>query len=630
MLDKMREGSQGVAAKLILGVIILSFALAGVSSYLGGGNVNVAVKVNGQEISQEAIDQAYQTERSNLQQQYGDQFDILASNPNFAQQIRAQATQTLISQSLVSQAIADMGLSVGDDQVKDEIRNMSEFSVDGKFNNDLYLSMLRRASYTPARFSEALKDDLTRRQLLNMLVDSEFVLPKEVTSVTTLQAQQRVAKILNIPVEDFMAAQDVSDEDAQAYYDDNQQQYQYPEQVSVDYILLDGDALNINVTDEDIESYYELHKSDYQRAERRKVAHILVEGDTNASKEKAEAILTELNNGADFGELAKEKSDDTFSAQKSGELDWFERGVMDANFDDAAFALTKEAPLSGVVESDFGYHIIKLLDIEAGETLPLDEVKDKIIAAVKKQQSEDIFYDKQQKLGEVAFESPDSLDEASEAIESPILHAELFSADNAPEALSDSKVLQTIFNTEFIEDGLNSDVIELASNKAVVVRVNDHKEPSTQPLAEVKETIIEQLKAKKAQVAAQKFVDELMVKLNAQESVDTLLADNDLQFGDDVTLSHYSNDQDYQVVNKAFKLPKPSDNAVTYGETSTTTGDFAIIALSKVINPAPSESDDAVKAQLAQMLERSASDATYQAFVAQLMAEADIEYATGS
>lgn len=630
MLDKMREGAQGVAAKAVLIVIILSFALAGVSSYLTGGSVNVAVKVNGQEISHEAIEQAYQTERSNLQQQYGDQFEILASNPNFAGQVRAQATQTLISKSLVNQAIADMGLTVGDEQVKAQIRNMSEFSVDGKFNNDLYLSMLRRASYTPARFSAALKEDLTRRQLLNMLVDSEFVMPKEVASVTKLQSQQRIAKILNVPVADFMDAQEISDEDVKAYYDNHQQQYQYPEQVSVDYILLDGDNLNISVSDDELNDYYDLHKSDYQRAERRKVAHILVEGDSSESKEKAEAILTELNNGADFGELANEKSDDTFSAKKQGELDWFERGVMDAGFDDAAFALTKDAPLSGVVKSHFGYHIIKLLDIDAGETLPFEKVKDKVLTAVKAQKADDLYYDLQQTLGEVAFESPDSLDEASEAIKSPILHAALFSAENAPEVLSDNKVLQTVFNSEFREDGLNSDVIEISDKKAIVVHVNDYKAPSTQPLAEVTDTIVEQLKTERAQVAAQKFVDDLMVKLNAQESIDTLLADNKMQFSDDVTLSHYSNDQDYQVVNKAFKLVKPNENTVTYGETTTATGDFAIIALSKVVEPAPSKADDAVKAQLTQVLARSASDATYQAFVAQLMAQAEIEYATGS
>jgi peptidyl-prolyl cis-trans isomerase D len=630
MLDKMREGAQGVAAKVILIVIILSFALAGVSSYLTGGGVNVAVMVNGQEISNAAIEQAYQTERSNLQQQYGDQFEILASNPNFAEQVRARATQSVISQSLVNQAIADMGLTVGDEQVKAQIRNMSEFSVDGKFNNDLYLSMLRRASYTPARFSASLKEDLTRRQLLNMLVDSEFVMPKEVASVTKLQAQQRIAKILNVPVANFMDAQEISDEDIKVYYDNNQQQYQYPEQVSVDYILLDSNDLNITVTDEELSDYYDLHKSDYQRAERRKVAHILVEGDSSESKDKAETILTELNNGADFAELAKEKSDDTFSAQKQGELDWFERGVMDAGFDDAAFALTKDAPLSGVVKSNFGYHIIKLLDIEAGEILPFEEVKDKVLIAVKAQKSDDLYYDLQQTLGEVAFESPDSLDEASEAINSPILHTELFSADNAPEALSDSKVLQIVFSNEFREDGLNSDVIEISEKQAIVVHMNDYKESSTQPLAEVSDKIVVQLKTERAQIAAQKFVDDLMTKLNAQESIDTLLADNNMQFSDDVTLSHYSNDQDYQVINKAFKLVKPNENAVTYGETTTATGDFAVIALSKVVDPAPSESDDAIKAQLAQILTRSASDAIYQAFVAQLMAEADIEYATGS
>ncbi|MFT7423010.1 MAG: peptidyl-prolyl cis-trans isomerase D [Psychromonas sp.] len=136
MLDKMREGAQGATAKIIIVVIILSFALAGVSSYLGGSGISVAVNVNGEEISKATVDQAYQNERSRLEQQYGEQFELLASTPNFNQKIRQQAMQTVISERLLTQAIKDMGLRIGDEQVKQEIRKMAEFQIDGNFNNE--------------------------------------------------------------------------------------------------------------------------------------------------------------------------------------------------------------------------------------------------------------------------------------------------------------------------------------------------------------------------------------------------------------------------------------------------------------------------------------------------------------
>ncbi len=629
MLDKMREGSQGVAAKIILGVIILSFALAGVSSYLGGSSSAVAVIVNDQEISQASVEQAYQNERASLQEQYGEQFDILAANPNFAQQVRAQATQKLISDALITQAIAEMGLRVGDEQVKDEIRKMAEFQVNGKFDNEHYLSLLRRASYTPAQFSASLKNNLARRQLLQMLVGSEFVLPQEVALVEQLQAQQRIAKVLTVTSASFEDGEQISTEDISAYYENNKQLYQYPEQVSADYVLLDGAQLadQITLSEADIEAYYDLHKSDYQRPERRKVAHILVQGDSDQAQQKAAAILAELENGADFGRLAAEKSDDSFSAKNNGELEWVERGVMDPAFDEAAFALTKEAPLSELVQSQFGYHIIKLIDIEESESVTFAEVKAQVKEAVQKEKTDELYYDLLQQLGEVAFESPDSLDEAAGVINAQIQHSELFSAEQAPEPLADTKVLQTLFDSNFQDEGLNSDVIELAANKAIVLRVNEYKPAAAQPLAEVSDAIAAQLRAERAHSKAQAFVELLTTKLIAQEEIAPLLAEKNIAFSDDITFARYSRDFDYQVVEKVFKLAKPAEGQVVHDWVTTSSGDFAVIELSQVIDAQPV--DDGAKAQLANILARSASEATYQAFVAQLMENAEIKYPAG-
>ncbi|WP_028865748.1 SurA N-terminal domain-containing protein [Psychromonas aquimarina] len=626
MLDKMREGSQGVAAKVVLIVIILSFALAGVSSYLGGGSTAVAVKVNGEEISQASVEQAYNNERARLQQQYGEQFDLIASSPNFAQQVRAQATQGLISERLIAQAINDMGLRVGDEQVKNEIRKMAEFQVDGKFNNEQYLALLRRASYTPANFSAGLKQDLARRQLLQMLVGSEFVLPAEVDLVNELQAQKRVAKVLMVSADKFKDIGEISEQEVQTYYDNNSQFFQNPEQVRVEYVLLDGAALTdqVSINQADIENYYDTHQSDYQRTERRKVAHILVQGDNEEAKEKAAAILTEINNGADFAQLASEKSEDTYSAKNSGELDWFERGVMDEAFDQVAFLLTKEAPLSEVVKSQFGYHIIKLLDVEESETLPLADVEVQVKAALQKDKTSELYYELQQRLSEVAFESPDNLEEAAGVVNSDVLQTEFFSADQAPAVLADKSVQQTVFDLNFREEGMNSELIELGDNKAIVVRVSDYKEASKQPLAEVSEQIQSQLKDEKSQAQAKEFVESLTAKLNAQESIADDLAAKGLEFSSNLTFGRDNRSYDYQVVQKLFKLAKPAADQVSRDWVTTASGDFAVIELSQIVEP--EAADNQVKEQITQLLERSTSEATYQALVTQLMADAEITY----
>jgi len=628
MLERMREGSQGIAAKTILVVIILSFALAGVSGYLGSSSDNVVVTVNGEEITQQSVDQAYQNERTSLQQQYGEQFDLIASNPNFVQQVRAQATQTLITERLIAQTVKEMGLRVGDEQVKEAIRNMPEFQVDGQFDNDLYLSLLRNNNLTPSQFSANFKSDLVRIQLLQSLIGSEFVLPLEIEQANRLQGQQRVARILNIRSDDFAENGSVTTDEINTFYAENSQFFQDPEQVNVEYILLDANNLRseVMISDQDIETYYEQHVSEYQRAERRKVAHILIQGTSSESKQKAQNILNELNAGADFGQLAKEKSEDTYSAQNKGELEWFERGVMEPAFDESAFLLTKAAPVSGIVESKFGFHIIKLLDIEAQETLPLASVKSQVKTTLVNDRVKEIYDDLYQRLSEVAFESPDNLDEASAEVGIEVVRTGFFTADEAPTFLDNRLVLNQIFDESFRSEGLNSEIIELNDSQAIVVHVIDYNEPATKPLAEVSDQILQQLEEQKAAIAAKEFVDSLVAKLNAGESVSKELAVRELVFNTPVTLTRYSRSLDAQIIQRLFQLPKPEKDAVVRDYVVTAQGDFAVIELSKVIELEETKVDEGTKQQLATILERSASEATYQALITHLLSHAEILY----
>ena len=632
MLERMREGSQGVVAKSILIVIILSFALAGVSGYLGTTSENAAVTVNGEAISQQSVEQAYQNERARLQQQYGEQFDLIASSPNFAQQVRSQATQTLVTERLIAQAVAEMGLRVGDEQVKEAIRNMPEFQVDGKFDNNLYLSLLRNNNLSPSQFSENFKTDLVRIQLLETLVGSEFVLPSEVDQASQLQGQKRVARILNIKSDDFLTSEAVTPEEVEAFYADNSDLYQDEEQVNVEYVLLDAASLTseVTVSDADIQAYYEQHEGDYQRQERRKVAHIFIQGDSAASKEKAEAILAEVKAGADFAELAKTKSEDVYSAKNNGELDWFERGVMDPAFDKSAFTLTSADPVSDIVKSEFGFHIIKLIEAQETETLPLSEVKSQIEVALKAEKTKELYDNLYQRLSEVAFESPDSLEEASAEVAVDIQTSGLFSVNDAPDVLNDSKILNQVFDENFRSEGLNSEIIELDDTQAIVVHIKDHKEAATKPLADVSEQITLQLEEQKSAAAAKLFVESLMAKLDAGESIDSELADKGISFTSPLTLARYSRDYDTQVIQRLFQLAKPDTDKVTRDYVGTAQGDFALIELSKVIELDTSTASEQTKTQLTTMLERSTSEAIYQALVTNLLENADIEYTVGN
>lgn len=628
MLERMREGSQGIVAKSILVVIILSFALAGVSSYLGTSSVNAVVTVNGEEISQQSVEQAYQNERVRLQQQYGEQFDLIASNPNFAQQVRSQATQTLVTERLIAQAVKDMGLRVGDEQVKNAIRRMPEFQVDGKFNNDRYLSLLRNNSLTPAIFSANFKRDLVRMQLLEALVGSEFVLPFEVEQVNQLQGQKRIAKILTVKSDNFNYAESVSEDEIKTYYANNTAFFQEPEQVSVEYILLDSAQLLplVQATDKDIQSYYEQHKAEYQRAERRKVAHIFIQGDSVEAQNKAEAILADITAGADFAELAKTQSEDVYSAKSEGELDWFERGVMDPAFDESAFLLTKEAPVSAVVKSEFGFHIIKLIDVQESKTLPLSDVKSQVEIALQQEKVKETYDDLYQRLSEVAFESPDSLEEAAAVTELNVQTTDMFSANSAPSILSDRAILNLVFNENFRSDGLNSEIIELNDSQAIVVRVHEHKMAETKPLVDVSEQITLQLEDQKAAKAAKVFVESLMTQLASGESVESELVAKNIAFSSALTLARYSRDYDSKVIQKLFQLAKPEAGKVTRGYVVTTQGDYAVIELSDVIALDPSVENKEITVQLTTMLDRGVADATYQALVTYLLSEADISY----
>ncbi|WP_439832828.1 peptidylprolyl isomerase [Aeromonas caviae] len=629
MLDKLREGAQGKVAKVILGLIILSFALAGVGSYLNGPARTAPATVNGNDISAPALENAYRNERARMESQMGEAFNQLAANPDYMKQFRRGVLDRLIDQALIDDKARSLGLRVSDEQIKLAIVAMPEFAENGKFSNDRYLQLIRRAGMTPEMFRDSLRQDMVRQQLMGAVLGSEFALKGEAEQLDRLYNQTRDLRLIRLAASAYVDGIEVSDAEVEQFYKANSARFMNDETVKVDYLLLDAANLgkNIKVTEQDAQDYYDQHQDLFQRPERRQVAHILIPfgKDEKAAEQKAEAVLAKAKAGDDFAALAKADSSDTFSAKKGGELDWFEKGVMDPAFEKAAFALAKAGDLSAVVKSPFGFHIIKLLAVEPAKTKPFVDVMSDTIARLQSEKAKEQFFAEQQKMADSSFENPDSLDLTAEAMGLQVQSTGYFSQADAPAPLNDPKVLSVAFSEQLRDDNTNSDVIELADGKALVLHIMGHQPKAAKPLAEVKEQVITVIKHDKASEVARGKAQGLLDKLKAGESVQADLTALGLKVDTHTGVSRFAQEMDQNLVTQVFRMPHPTDGKPSVELVTEANGDRVVVALDKVnVIKEPSQMVSLLQGQLGQ----GKAQADYKSLIDELRKAAKIEYFT--
>lgn len=629
MLDKLREGAQGKVAKVILGLIILSFALAGVGSYLNGPARTAPATVNGNDISAPALENAYRNERARMESQMGEAFNQLAANPDYMKQFRRGVLDRLIDQALIDDKARSLGLRVSDEQIKQAIVAMPEFAENGKFSNDRYLQLIRRAGMTPEMFRDSLRQDMVRQQLMGAVLGSEFALKGEAEQLDRLYNQTRDLRLIRLAASAYVDGIEVSDAEVEQFYKANSARFMNDETVKVDYLLLDAANLgkNIKVTEQDAQDYYDQHQDLFQRPERRQVAHILIPfgKDEKAAEQKAEAVLAKAKAGDDFAALAKADSSDTFSAKKGGELDWFEKGVMDPAFEKAAFALAKAGDLSAVVKSPFGFHIIKLLGVEPAKTKPFVDVMSDTIARLQSEKAKEQFFAEQQKMADSSFENPDSLDLTAEAMGLQVQSTGYFSQADAPAPLNDPKVLSVAFSEQLRDDNTNSDVIELADGKALVLHIMGHQPKAAKPLAEVKEQVITAIKHDKASEVARGKAQGLLDKLKAGENVQADLTTLGLKVDTHTGVSRFAQEMDQNLVTQAFRMPHPTDGKPSVELVTEANGDRVVVALDKVnVIKEPSQMVSLLQGQLGQ----GKAQADYKSLIDELRKAAKIEYFT--
>lgn len=592
MMDRLREGVNGIAVKIILVLIILSFVFAGVGSYLVGGGSNEAAKVGNTTIERNAFEQAYQNERNRMQSQMGDYFSTLMGDEQYVQTFRKSVLDRMINDVLLEQYAQSLGLRVSDEQVSQLILTMPQFQTNGKFDQDIYAATLRRAGFSADSFAEYLRKDLLKNQVISAVQNSEFTLGNEVKQQSQLLTQTRDIQAITLNVGDFSKKAQVTDEELQTYYKAHSESYERPEQMKVAYVELSAEQLkaSIKVTDEDAQAYYQDHLDKYSTKGQRKVRHILLKDD----EAKAEELLAKLKAGEDFATLAKENSEDVGSAKQGGDLGWIEKGVMDPAFEEAAFALNAKGDISDVVKSDFGYHIIQLEDEKASEAKPYSEVSAEIKSDLVDEKAVEQFYKLQTKLESVAFESPDSLDESAKVAGQKIQTTDFISQADAPEVLKVPAVAQALESSDVKREGMNSEVLEVAPEHVIVVRVNDVRDETVLPFEEVKDQVQAQLLATKGEQNALDLASKIVASLKKGD--DGILASNQLSFADEQNIDRRS-----PLAQDVFALPHPQNGAATYGQTKDEQGNIVIVKLNKVASGTDAQFEQQIASQLLRM-----------------------------
>ncbi len=620
MLHFIRDRAQGWIAWFIVGLISIPFALWGVNSYLTGASDVVVAEVNGKEITQASLQQSVQQYRDQMRNVLGEQFDPAMFEGAL---VKRNILDGLIEQQLLREANASLGQTISDTAVSEMIRTTPAFQRDGQFDSEYYAMVLARAGYSPAMYEAQLRTDLLAQELSRNIERSAFVSEHTLNRLLALESQQREIAYGVVPVQNYLTQVSIDDSAVRDYFEANQSAYIAPEQVKLNFIELDLDtiAAGIEIDDTDLKQFYADNEAQFVGSEQRKASHILIEGDDEQALQQIEAIAERLAQGEDFAELAKQTSQDTGSATQGGDLGYFGRDVMDPAFEEAVFALAQVGDVTEPVRSEFGYHLIKLTDIQRPEVQAFEQVRNDVEKRYRLQQAENRFFDAAEQLANLSFENPDSLDVAAEALGLDIKTTELFTQSGTEVGISsEAKVITAAFSDDVLKNELNSSVIELSDTHLVVVHKNKHIPESVLPFESVEPAIRQQLLFDQASQFAREKGEAILAELKSGAAAESLV--DNWQ-----SAQSYSRDDEAvsaQILQRAFAMPKPQSEAQYAGFTADN-GNYVLIQLIAAENGDIANVADEDKQAMEQQLTQMQANAEMQAFIAALRAEADIE-----
>ena len=573
MLSAIRNKSKGWVAYLIVGLITVPFALFGIQDYVSRSANNSIATVDGEDIDINVYYQELNTQQRNLQQQLG-----AAYTQEIDDAIKQTLLDSMINEKLIENYANSLDIVTLDDEVKSVIELNQAFSVDGEFSQDRYTQLLRLNSYSPAGYELAQSKSLTREQIKRNLSGSAFMSSIQIDQLNDLASQQREVSYIALNTNNYLDQVSVSKDQISDYFNENRSSFIEGRKVKVDFVELTLDAMDEpeSPTNDDLQNLYDDNAELYTNSERRRAQHILVE-----SEELANDLLDQINQGADFAELAKANSEDSSSSEEGGDLGFFEKELMGAEFDEAAFAMNI-GDVSDVVATDYGYfHIIKLTDIEAETMQAFNEVEEQLAALYIKNAKEKMLFSSLEEFINLSYE--ESLDMVADQFGLELQSSDYFGNGSSQ---YDAKFVASAFSPSVIDDGENSEVMEIDSEKFVVLALSDLQSERERDLSEVEDQIESALKTATAKEVIEGIAESIASALSSgdEQTANNLISENNLEWVSEGWISRAS-ELPYDVASMTFALSKPEEGRHTYSAQSANQLTSLVIDLSGVRVP---------------------------------------------
>ena len=583
MLGAIRNKSKGWVAYLIVGLITVPFALFGIQDYASRSANTAIAKVDGEDIDINIYYQELSTQQRNLQQQLGAAYTQEIDNV-----LKQNLLDSLINEKLIENYANSLDIVTLDDEVKSVIEMNQAFLVDGVFSQDRYLQLLRLNSYSPAAYEIAQSKALNREQIKINLSGSAFMSSTQTKQLNDLASQEREVSYLALNTENYKDEVSVSQSQISDYFNENRSSFVEGRKVKVDFVELTLDSMEEpeSPSNDDLKNLYDDNAELYTNPERRRAQHILVE-----SEELAKDLLNQIKEGADFAELAKANSEDTSSSEEGGDLGFFERELMGAEFDEAAFAMNI-GDVSEVVATDYGYfHIIKLTDIEPETMQSFDEVQEQLVSLYIRTAKEKLLFGSLEEFMNLSYE--ESLDMVADQFGLELQTSDFFGEGSSQ---YDPKFVASAFSSAVIDDGENSEVMEISPEKFVVLALSDLQSEREKDLSEVEGQIESVLKT----LAAKEIIDNLAENIASalssgdEQTANQLISENNLEWVNEGWISR-ANELPFDVTSLSFTLPKPEEGRHTYSAESANRITSLVIDLAGVRIP-EGDSDTGISA----------------------------------
>jgi peptidyl-prolyl cis-trans isomerase D len=596
MLQNIREKFTGWIAAAILALIAVTFVFVGGANFAFIGS-NYAAKVDGSEIGLGQFEQAYR--------------DQLQQNPQFAQlpddlrqTLRRNVLEQLIQQRVIDNYLEEAGYRISNEQLMSMIQRMPDFQVDGRFDMETYRNLLAQNGYEPATFERAQRTTLRRNQLERALRGSAVLSPAAFRRYLNLAGEQRVVAMATLSPDTVSDEIEITDEMIAAYYDENPSLYQLPESADVQYVEITRTdvAAAANVSEQEILEYYEFNKDRYLQDEQRQARHILITfgDDEAAAEERATALLARINAGEPFEDLARTNSEDSVTAPQGGDLGTLTRTQLPGDLGSAIFAMD-EGTVDGPIESEFGFHIVRLDRILEQGPLPLEQVRAELITELQDQKAETRFRELERQLSDALFDAT-SIEQLAAAVNGEVMTVAGFTRGGGEPLGSDPVIVDAVFDELVLSGDQLSEIVEVDAGRSVVVQVMNHYPATRQPLDEVRDQVVETLRTQQAEALLAARADAMIAAVENGTDFAAAAEAVGASAGEPALMNRNDQETDQFVSVAVFTAPKPMQDDPTLGSTRNSEDGYTVFSIEAVLpgrpESLPVEQRDAGKAQL--------------------------------